>query len=84
MYLAQVARLAHLLGCHARSSKHLLMQTDIALQPQNAYDEVLAVRRVWEAACRLSIWQVVVGYHPLLAKRVSRVAISSPGIGSPR
>ena len=91
MCLAQIARLSHLLGRHARCSKHLLMQTDIALQPQNAYDEVLAVRRevlalrrVWETACRLSIWQVVVGYHPLLAKRVSRVAISSPGIGSPR
>ena len=45
IYLAQIARLSHLLGRHARGSKHLLMQTDIALQPQNAYDEVLAVRR---------------------------------------
>ena len=33
MYLAQVARLAHLFGCHARRGKHLLMQADIALQP---------------------------------------------------
>ena len=82
--LAQIARLAHLLGRHARCSKHLLMQTDIALQPQNACDEVLAERRVWETACRFSIWQVAAGYHPLSAKRVSKVAISSPGIGSPR
>lgn len=50
--LAQVARLAHLLGRYARSSKHLLMQTDIALQSQYACDEVLSVRRVWKAASR--------------------------------
>lgn len=31
--LAQIAGLAHLHGCHARRGKHLLMQTDIALQP---------------------------------------------------
>ena len=84
MDLAQIARLAHLPVRHARGSKHLLMQTDIALQPQNACDEVLAVRRVWRAACRSARWLVVAGYHPLLAKRVSKVAISSPGIGSPR